>query len=292
MPWKGLIALLALALFAAWFLTRPESVNPAQLDRGAPDLENGVLVFHAAGCASCHGEDLSGGLEMDTPFGVFHVPNISPDAETGIGRWSDLDFANAMLHGVSPGGKHYYPAFPYPSYTRMTMTDLRDLKAYLGTFEPVRSDVPEHELAFPYSVRRGIGLWKKRYMDAEPIIPDRDLSGAALRGRYLVEVLGHCGECHTPRDRFGGPDPARWLAGGPNPNGEGRIPNITPHESALADWSERDIAYYLESGFTPEFDTVGGSMVKVQENFARLPESDLQAVAAYLKAVPPQVAAP
>lgn len=274
-----------LAGSVAWLLTRPHTLEPSRLAGGDPDLENGPLVFHAAGCASCHGENLAGGLEMHTPFGTFRVPNISPDPESGIGSWSDLDFANAMLQGVSPDGEHYYPAFPYPSYSRMKPEDLRDLKAYLDTFEPRSNPVADHDVGFPFNVRRGIGLWKKRYMNTDPIIPDQDLSPKAIRGRYLVEALGHCGECHTPRDRLGGPDPGRWLAGGPNPDGEGSVPNITPHDNGLVSWSANDIAYYLESGFTPEFDTVGGSMVKVQENFAQLPKSDLQAVAAYLKAV-------
>ena len=285
---KWVVLAIALAGCAAWYLTRPVTIDRLQLAPGVPNPGHGELVFHAAGCASCHGEDLAGGLEMHTPFGIFRVPNISPDAETGIGNWSDLDFANAMLHGVSPSGAHYYPAFPYPSYARMEKSDLRDLKAYLDTLAPVSRTVEGHGLAFPYTLRRGVGLWKRRYLSTEPVIDAQRLSQQALRGQYLVEVLGHCGECHTPRDRFGGADKDRWLAGGANPNGEGRIPNITPHSDGLAGWSENDIAYYLESGFTPDFDTVGGSMVKVQENFARLPKSELQAVAAYLKAVAAQ----
>ncbi|MBT8057254.1 MAG: cytochrome c [Gammaproteobacteria bacterium] len=285
MRWKILL-LIAVAFVAAfWFVTRPQSLAQADLATGVPDLDNGAVVFHAGGCAACHGEDLAGGLEMTTPFGTFNVPNISPDPDTGIGAWSELDFANAMLLGVSPEGKHYYPAFPYPSYTRMDMHDLHDLKAYLDRREPLAKEAPGHDLSFPFNIRRGIGFWKQRYVTAAPIVADEQLPPNALRGRYLAEALGHCGECHTPRDRFGGPDYRRWLAGGPNPDGEGRVPNITPHESGLAGWSENDIAYYLESGFTPEFDTVGGSMVKVQENFARLSDQDRQAVAAYLKAV-------
>lgn len=287
---RKLLLGLVLVLLASWALTRPHTIDPERLPTTEPDLANGELLFHAGGCASCHGEDLAGGHEMHTPFGIFRVPNISPDPGAGIGAWSTLDLANAMLRGVAPSGEHYYPAFPYASYARMELADVLDLKAWLDTFEPRATVVGDHEVGFPWNIRRGIGLWKKRYLSDEPLIADAGLSGAALRGRYLVEAVGHCGECHTPRDRFGGPDSAEWLAGGPNPDGEGKVPNITPHEDGLAAWSEADIAYYLESGFTPDFDTAGGSMVEVQENFARLPGSDLAAVAAYLKAVPPKPA--
>ena len=283
---RKLLLGLVLVLLTSWALTRPHTIDSEGLPTVEPDLANGQLLFHAGGCASCHGEDLAGGHEMHTPFGTFHVPNISPDPGAGIGGWSTLNLANAMLRGVSPSGAHYYPAFPYTSYARMRPGDVLDLKAYLDTFEPSVNDVPDHEIAFPWNVRRGIGLWKKRYLDDAPVLGSDGLTDLALRGRYLVEGVGHCGECHTARDRFGGPDNAEWLAGGPNPDGEGNIPNITPHEDGLANWSEADIAYYLESGFTPEYDTAGGSMVEVQENFAHLPKSDLEAVAAYLKTVP------
>lgn len=221
---------------------------------------------------------------MHTPFGTFRVPNISPHPDAGIGDWSELDLANAMLRGLSPDGDHYYPAFPYTSYTRMNPQDVIDLKAYLDTYDPVENAVPDHDIGFPWNLRRGIGLWKKRYLDASWVVSN-PASDELERGRYLVEALGHCGECHTPRDTFGGPDNSAWLTGGPNPDGEGRVPDITPHEDGLGGWSAADIAYYLESGFTPDYDTAGGSMVAVQENFARLTDEDRAAVAAYLKSL-------
>lgn len=270
-----------------WVLTRPSFLEPGQLPLRGPDLANGERVFRAAGCASCHGEDLSGGVEFHTAFGTFRAPNISPDPEAGIGGWSDLDLANAMMRGVSPDGEHYYPVFPYTSYTRMDPGDVIDLKAYLDGFEPRPDRSKPHEVSFPFNLRRGIGLWKMFNLKQRPVMAADELDGHARRGRYLVESLGHCGECHTPRGPAGGMNLDRWLAGGPNPDGEGRVPNITPHVDGLESWSEKDIAYYLETGFTPDFDTVGGSMVKVQENFARLPAADREAVAAYLKSVPP-----
>jgi mono/diheme cytochrome c family protein len=282
----GPVLVILLLAAAFWWLSRPLVFEAGDLPPHRPDPDRGAVMFHAGGCASCHGARLEGGLEMATEFGVFRAPNISPHAEDGIGGWSALDFANAMVRGVSPRGTHYYPAFPYTSYARMELRDVLDLKAYLDTQEAVPGKAAAHDLGFPWNLRRGIGLWKRRYLDPEPVVRATPGEPAVRRGRYLVEGPGHCGECHTPRDRFGGQDRDRWLAGGRYPGGDGRVPNITPHENGLEGWSERDIAYYLQSGFTPDFDMVGGSMVKVQENIARLPAEDLAAIAAYLKAVP------
>jgi mono/diheme cytochrome c family protein len=254
-----------------WWVTSPPSLNSAALPSNEPDPANGEMVFHAGSCASCHGEDLAGGLKIQSGFGTFVVPNITPDPESGIGGWSELAFVSAMMLGVSPDGSHYYPAFPYTSYTRMKVQDILDLK---------------HDIGFPWNVRRGIGLWKLRYLSQVPVIRVSPDNSEAERGRYLVEGAGHCSECHTPRDVFGGLKKDLWLSGGPNPDGEGKVPNITPGEGGLGSWSQADIAYYLESGFMPDFDTVGGSMVEVQENMARLPESDRKAIAAYLKSLP------
>lgn len=283
--WK-LLAWPAILLLVLWVLSRPGNVDPAALAGLEPDAVNGERVFHAGGCASCHGEDLAGGLEMATAFGTFRVPNITPHPVAGIGTWSLADFASAMLKGTSPDGRHYYPAFPYTSYTRMSVQDVMDLKAWLDTYKPDAREVAGHELGFPWNVRRGLGFWKRRYLDAAPVTTAPDPTPEVERGRYLVEALGHCGECHTPRDGLGGPEQSQWLAGAPGPDGEGRAPNITPHDDGLAGWSAADIAYYLETGFTPDFDTVGGSMVEVQENMALLPDSDRAAIAAYLMSLP------
>ena len=288
---RGLIrwpvsVLLLLVLAALWFFSRPDPIAANAMPAHTPDLANGEMVFYAAGCAACHGENLAGGLEMVTERGVFRVPNITPNPESGIGRWSRVDFVNAMQRGVSPQGKHYYPAFPYTSYARMRIEDILDLKAYLDSFPPLENNVAGHDLRFPFSIRRGVGFWKRRYLDPDPVV-EADSQGVQFeRGRYLVEALGHCAECHTPRDRFGGVDPSRWMTGAPNPNGEGSVPNITPHADGLGSWSQRDISYYLESGFTPDFDSVGGSMVEVQENMARLTAADRDAIATYLKSIP------
>lgn len=281
---RKLLLFLMVFVIVAWWLTRPQLIDPQRIGQAPADLVNGESVFHAGGCASCHGENLEGGHEMHTPFGTFRVPNISPHPVYGIGGWSELDLANAMLRGISPDGRHYYPAFPYTSYARMEPQDIIDLKSYLETFDPVENAVADHNIGFPWNLSRGIGMWKKRYLEESWVVSDLD-SEELKRGRYLVEALGHCGECHTPRDAFGGPDDGAWLKGGPNPDGEGRVPDITSHEGGLEDWSAADIAYYLESGFTPDYDTAGGSMVAVQENFARLTDEDRAAVAAYLKSL-------
>jgi mono/diheme cytochrome c family protein len=287
------LAVVAAALF--WLLTLPRLLAAASLPDHTGDPVSGERMFWAGGCGSCHaakgakGDDklkLGGGLALNTPFGIFRVPNISPDRETGIGSWSALDLANAMQRGLAPDGRHYYPAFPYASYARMRASDIIDLKAFLDTLPAVRNAVAGHDLGFPFNIRRGLGLWKLFYLSDAPVIELAGADGLAERGRYLVEGPGHCGECHTPRDIAGGVKPAAWLSGAPNPEGKGIIPNITPHGEGREAWSAKDIAYYLESGFTPEFDSVGGPMVAVQENMARLTADDRAAIAAYLKAVP------
>ena len=191
-----------------------------------------------------------------------------------------------MLRGIAPGGVHLYPAFPYTSYARMKPADVADLRAYLATLPAVAGRQPGHELEFPYSFRRGLGLWQLAFLDSRPAVALDTSDPAVARGQYLAEGPGHCGECHTDRNFAGAPDLARWLAGAPNPTGKGRIPNITPGEGGL-DWSADDIASFLETGFTPDFDSVGGTMVEVQENMAMLAPEDRAAIGAYLKAIPP-----
>lgn len=285
----------SIAAIALWLLSAPQPLDASALPAHTADSANGEQVFYAAGCSSCHsapdakGDDklkLSGGQTFDTPFGVFRAPNISSHQDAGIGGWTTIDFVNAVTRGVSPDGAHYYPAFPYTSYARMTLPDVIDLKAFMDTLPAVESDVPDHSLPFPYNIRRGLGLWKLLFLDDAPRVVLADQSAELRRGQYLVEGPGHCGECHTPRNIIGGIHQDAWLAGGPNPDGEGKIPNITPHADGIADWTADDIAFYLESGLSPDFDVVGGSMSRVQQNMARLPASDRAAIAAYLKAVP------
>ena len=275
-----------------WLVTRPVTADPDALTGLTGDAARGAAVFHAGGCAGCHAapdaEDearlvLAGGRRFESPYGTFVAPNISPDPEHGIGDWDTLDLVNAMQHGVSPGGAHYYPAFPYTSYARASVQDVVDLKAYLDTLPADATPNAPHEIGFPFNIRRSLGAWKRLFGDDGWVVAGDGLSPEALRGRYLAESLGHCGECHTPRGALGQLDMAAWLGGAANPAGDGRIPNITP---GGLDWSEGDIAAYLETGFTPEYDVVGGEMAEVVENLSQLPREDLAAIAAYLKAVP------
>ena len=285
---------LVLGLAAAgglYLMARPKPLAAAAVADLAGDPVHGEQVFWASGCASCHmaadAKDeaqlvLSGGQRFPSDFGTFVAPNISQDPEHGIGNWTFLDLANAITRGVSPEGEHYYPALPYASYAKMEMQDVADLYAFLKTLPADPTPSQPHELGFPFSIRDSIGLWKLMFLKQDWALPG-NLTPTATRGRYIAEALAHCGECHTPRNMLGGLDTARWLGGAPNPSGEGRIPNITP---AKLGWTAADIVQYLTTGFTPEYDSVGGHMAHVVENMARLPESDRQAVAEYILAVP------
>jgi mono/diheme cytochrome c family protein len=302
---RALLALLALVVAGAilfYLLTMPATVPPSALPAHAPDLANGKYMFTAAGCAECHAapvktcddlktkekEVLQGGRCLKTPFGVFNVPNISPDKEAGIGNWTTLDFINAMKLGIAPGGEHLYPAFPYASYQRMTYEDLIDLKAYLDTLPASSNAVPEHDLAFPFNIRRGLGLWQLLYVDGKAFVLDPNASAELNRGAYLVMGPGHCTECHSSRNILGGIVKDKEFAGAKKPEGKGSVPNITPGDDGIGDWSEEDIAYLLETGNTPDFDVIGETMAPVQENMAKLTEEDRKAIAAYIKSLPPR----
>ncbi len=280
---------------AFWFLSAPSYVDAAKLAAVGPgDAQRGMSVFGQGGCASCHAAPgakgdarlvLAGGVNLVTPFGTFVTPNISPSKQ-GIGGWSFEDLANAMLKGTSPDGQNLYPAFPYTSYARMQLQDIADLYAYLKTLPPTDNVAGPHKLGFPFNIRRGLGLWKRLYLSPEPVLTIADASDAIKRGQYLVEGPGHCGECHTPRNPIGGLDNSQWLAGAKAPEGKGVIPNITGGDGGIDSWSEKDIAYALESGFTPDFDSLGGSMADVVLNMAHVEPADREAIAAYLKAIP------
>jgi mono/diheme cytochrome c family protein len=297
---KLVILVLVLAVIggtAFWFLTEPRGFAASDLPDHKADLANGELMFWAGGCESCHaavdakGEDLKklgGGRSLATPFGTFHVPNISPDKDHGIGGWSNVDFINAMKFGVAPGGTHLYPAFPYTSYQRMKVEDLIDLKAYLDTLPAVANVVPPHDLPFPFTIRRGLGLWQLLYVDGKTLAEDPNASASVNRGHYLVAGPGHCGECHTPRNLIGGLKASLAYAGGPAPEGNGYIPNITPDEATgIGKWSHDEIVEALTTGFTPDFDSLGGDMASVVQNLAHLGAEDRSAIANYLKSLKP-----
>ncbi len=281
---------------AFWLATTPRMVTAAELPNHTPDLANGERMFWAGGCESCHAAEdasgqellkLGGGLQLVTEFGTFHVPNISPDPQDGIGAWTLAEFVTAMKLGVGPGGEHLYPAFPYASYQRMRVEDIIDLKAFMDTLPLVAQRNTPNELKFPYSVRRGVGLWQLLHVDGKTFEPDPNASDIVNRGAYLANGAAHCGECHTPRSFDGGLITTRAFAGAQSLEGDGNVPNITPHADGIGDWSEADIVNFLTTGFTPDFDSAGGTMAAVVQNMARLPPEDVQAIAAYLKALPP-----
>jgi mono/diheme cytochrome c family protein len=282
-----LAAIAAIVIFGLfWLLTIPATVPASALPQRTANLDNGRSMFLIGGCSSCHATPnqddptrLGGGLALKSPFGAFHVPNISPDAEHGIGRWSEADFASAMLKGTAPGGMHLYPAFPYTSYQRMRLDDVRDLFAYLKTLPAVQVKSLPHELAFPYNTRRMLGLWKWLFLDGQTFVPDPGKDAAWNRGAYLVNGPGHCAECHSPRNALGAIVEGQRFAGGPDPGGEGWVPNIT--QQHLRDWSVKDFAFMLESGMTPD-DRVGGPMADVVRNISKLRDADRQAIAVYL----------
>jgi mono/diheme cytochrome c family protein len=275
----------------AW-LTAPPVILAVATPAYTPNLANGQITFNAGGCSSCHAVPgqpdrtrLGGGLAIPSPFGTFYAPNISPDPLDGIGRWTEAEFVGAVTQGISPAGFHYFPAFPYTSYGHARVTDIRDLFAYLGTLAPVSGKVRDHDVPFPFNIRRNVGIWKWLFLDGKPLVPDAARSARWNRGAYLVNSLGHCAECHSPRNFLGGIIAAQRFAGGPNPEGEGWVPNIT--QKGIGEWSETDIAYFLETGQMPDGDSVGGSMVRVIRNISQLSPEDRAAIAEYIKSLPP-----
>jgi len=260
--------------------------------------ERGRRVFAATGGCTCHtnypgeGADappLAGGRALETPFGVYYSTNITPDAETGLGGWTDADFVRAMREGLSPEGAHYFPVFPYTSFTGLSDADLHDLKAHLDSLPAIRRENRAHAAYPPFSWRAVIGGWK--WMNFEParVVDDSSRDAVWNRGRYLVLAAAHCGECHTPRTLSGGLDRAMWLAGSRDgPEGE-LAPNITPDEkTGIGEWSIPDLVWYLETGLKPEGDDTQGLMNEViKHGYANLPREDREAIAHYLKSLPP-----
>jgi len=282
---RGAVAVAAALLFSAPALAQPQ----AEL------IKRGEYVFRAGVCYSCHtdekggGQPLAGGLPLKTPFGTFYSPNITPDRDTGIGRWSDADFARALKEGIRPDGAHYFPAFPYTTYTRMTDEDIRALKAYLFAQPPVHRPNRPHDIPPPFSWRFLQIGWKMMFFDQGTFKANPAKSAEINRGAYLVEALAHCGECHTPRNPLGGMDRKMWLAGTPDgPEGE-RAPNITPDkETGVGSWSAGDLIEALKTGTKPDFDNLQGTMYSaISHGLKYLTEDDLKAIVAYLKDVPP-----
>ena len=272
------------------------SLAPAQASAADPDaVARGAYLADAAGCANCHtdsahgGQPYAGGLALATPFGTFYTPNITPDPQTGIGRWTDAQFLRALREGVRPDGANYFPVFPYTSFTGIADEDARAIKAFLFSQPAVHQANRPHDVSFPFSWRFLQDGWKLLFFNRGPFRPAPDRSAAYNRGAYLVSALAHCGECHTPRNWLGATEPDAFLSGTPDgPDGK-KVPNITPdRKTGIGNWTEVDIVGVLTDGHTPDFDEVGGLMREVVKDTARLTEEDRRAIVAYLQSVPPK----
>ena len=255
--------------------------------------ERGAYLSAAAGCVACHtedgGEPLAGGLGLETPFGTFFTPNLTPDPDTGLGSWQEEDFIRALKHGRSPDDAPYYPAFPYTAYSGMTDRDASDLWAYLTSIEPLENPVPDHDLTFPFSMRWTAGAWQALYFDPEEFVVDPDQSEAWNRGAYLVRHLGHCAECHSQRNIMGVvTDPLVMAGNSRGPDGK-KVTNITPDkDQGIGDWSASDLDFFLKTGFLPDGDVAGGAMEDViRDGTSKLTDEDRAAMVEYLLSLPP-----
>ncbi|HEX9852232.1 MAG TPA: cytochrome c [Woeseiaceae bacterium] len=258
-------------------------------------IEKGKYLIHAGGCITCHTEEsddaipLSGGYALESLFGTFYAPNITPDKDTGIGNWGDEDFLRAFHVGINPDGDAYFPAFPYTAYTGASRDDLLAMKAYLFSLEPVRKEIPEHDLPAFMSSRLAARAWQLSYFVAARFEPDATKSSVWNRGAYLVRHLGHCGECHTPRGPLGALQHEKELTGNPDGADGESIPNITADkQDGIGRWSIRDIEYFLDLGMLPDGDFTGGSMSAIiEDNTSHLTTEDRLAIATYLKSPAP-----
>ena len=251
------------------------------------DAKRGEYVAKAGGCLGCHTEErekavpYAGGRALKTPFGVFYGPNITPHPQAGIGRWTEADFVRAMREGRRPDGANYYPAFPYTSFTLITDSDLRDLWAYLRALAPSDRKSEPHELGFLYRWRFLLTFWKWLFLGRGPFVPDPAQNAQLNRGRYLTTALGHCGECHTPRNFLGAPKRGQFLAGAKDV-----APNLTP--TRLKKRGDGELRNFLTTGLTEDGDVPAKEMGEVITNTtSQLTPEDLNAMIAFLRSLPP-----
>ena len=268
--------------------------SPGTADEG-DSVGRGEYLVRAGGCISCHtapgGQQLAGSRALATPFGTFYTPNITPDPETGIGRWTDAQFLRALREGVRPDGANYFPVFPYSSFTGITDSDALAIKAYLFSLPAVRRQNRPHDVPFPFSWRFLQTGWKLLFFTPGPFHPEPERSAAYNRGAYLVTALAHCGECHTPRNFLGATRSGQGLSGtSDGPDGQ-LVPNITPDPgTGIGKWEKEDVVELLRTGTTPEQSKVKGAMREtIEDGLKYLSDGDLEAIADYLLAQPPIV---
>jgi mono/diheme cytochrome c family protein len=300
-PLAALIAVLLVALVIgivglaviAW---RPAiaAISPPQpVQFAAADLERGAHLAAIGNCVFCHtargGDSLAGGRPIATPFGTVHSTNITPDPDTGIGRWSEAAFIRAMREGVDREGNHLYPAFPYDHFTLVTDEDNRALYAYLMTREPVRAETPANDLIFPLGFRPILAGWKLLFLEPGPYRPDPNHDGEWNRGAYLVAGLGHCGACHTPRNALGAVERDRHLAGG---EAEGwHAYALDASAPAPVAWNAESLAFFLKNGWHEDHGMARGPMAPVIDDLATVPDDDVRAMSVYLATLAPQPSA-
>lgn len=274
----------ATAAIVKWPIGKPVSLKVETGDAG-----QGAYLARMSGCIACHtnaedgGRPLAGGLSLPTPFGTFYSPNLTTDKKLGIGSWSIEDFAKAVRQGVSPEGKPYYPAFPYPFYSKLSDQDIADLWAAFQTVPPVAQPSKRQEMIFPFNFREGLKLWRAVFLDVGPFEPNPSKSDLWNRGKYIVEGPAHCGACHTPRNFAGARQAELRLHGAEGLPEGGKSPPITAANLKAKGWTVASLAYALKTGILPDGDAFGGSMGEVvRDGTSFLTDDDLSAIATYL----------
>ncbi len=283
---------MAAAAFAVfWVASSPRPLATAEAHTA--NIENGKKLYNIGGCISCHGasadlknvsaDSPAGGKPLKTPIGIIYAPNLTPDAETGLKYWTEVDFVNAMQKGLAPNGEHLIPAFPYTSYTHMTQGDVLDIKAYLQTFAAVKNEVPPNEVILQPILRRGLGIWKWIGLNETKWQPDAAQTASWNRGSYLVTGPGHCSECHTPRTFTMSSNTALMFQGGPHPEGKGIVPNIRGLIERKRYKDAADLVMAFQNGEELGYDKMAsGGMGEVRKHISLLPEDDIKAIAEYI----------